>query len=61
VIGSVSSAAGAWAAGAAVDLTGGYRATLVAVVTLQGLALLALWWQRAASRRADSAGGSPGL
>ncbi|MQC19360.1 MAG: MFS transporter [Chloroflexi bacterium] len=61
VIGSVSSAAGAWAAGAAVDLTGGYRATLVAVVALHGLALVALWWQRAASRRADSAGGSPGL
>jgi len=50
VLGSVSAASGAWLAGVTVDVTGSYRPVLAVVIALQVLAVLALLWQRAATR-----------
>jgi len=48
----VVSVSGAWLAGLAADLAGGFEVILVGIVTLQLLALAVLVWQRSAQAAA---------
>ena len=47
-MGSIAGACGAWLSGLAAELTGGFEAVLIAVTTLQLLAVLVIRWQRSA-------------
>lgn len=51
IVGSVAAATGAWLAGLLVEVTGSYVAMVSLVTVVQGLAAVALLWQRAAARR----------
>lgn len=55
IVGSIAAAAGAWLAGLAIDATGSYAPMAAMIVAVQGLAVLALLWQRAAGQAAKPA------
>ena len=57
VLGSLSSASGAWLAGVMADRTGSYSVSIAAVLVLQFVALGVLGWQQRAMRARSAAAG----